>query len=138
MNPTVSALVAYAHFAAIFATLALLIAEIALYDRSLSDERRRTISRIDLAYFGGALAIIATGVLRIETSPNGTAFYTNNPVFWMKLALFMLVALLSIPPTLHYFGRYAASYGAIRRFQAAQLAVFFAIPLCASLMARGV
>ena len=56
----------------------------------------------------------------------------------MKLALFMLVALLSIPPTLHYFGRSAASYGAIRRFQAAQLAVFFAIPLCASLMARGV
>lgn len=138
MNPTLSALIAYAHFAAIFATLALLVAEVALYDRSLSDARRRTISQIDLAYLAGALALIATGMLRIATSPNGAAFYAHNPVFWTKMALFVLVAVLSVPPTLHYLGRYAGSYGAIRRFQAAQLAVFFAIPLCATLMARGV
>ena len=54
------------------------------------------------------------------------------------MSLFILVALLSIPPTMHYLGRYAASYRIIRFYQAGQLAVFFAIPLCATLMARGV
>ena len=37
------------------------------------------------AYLGGALAIIATGILRVMTSPKGTAFYMHNPVFWMKM-----------------------------------------------------
>lgn len=138
MTPTASALIAYGHFAAIFLTLALLVAEVALYTRDLSEAQRRTISRIDLAYLGGAIAIIATGLLRIATSPKGAAFYTHNPVFWTKMSLFVLVALLSVPPTLHYFGRFAASYRIIRWFHAAQVAVFFAIPLCATLMARGV
>lgn len=138
MNPAVSALIAYAHFVAIFATLALLVTEVALYGRSLSEAQRRIISRIDLAYFGGALAIVATGMLRIATSPKGAAFYTHNPVFWTKMTLFVVVALLSVPPTLHYFGLYNTSYRVIRWYHALQLAVFFTIPLYAALMARGV
>lgn len=116
----------------------MLVAEVALYGRSLTDGQRAALSRLDLAYLGGALAIIGTGVLRVMTSPKGAAFYVHNPVFWTKMALFVLVALLSIPPTMHYLGRYHASYRVIRWFQGAQLAVFFAIPLCATLMARGV
>jgi putative membrane protein len=138
VNPVASALIAYAHFAAIFITLSLLVAEIALYARGLPDDLRRVISLLDLGYLGGALALVATGILRVATSPKGTAFYLDNPIFWTKMALFGLVALLSIPPTMHYLGRYRASYGIIRLYQAAQLAVFFAIPLCATLMARGV
>jgi putative membrane protein len=137
-NPVAGALVAYAHFAAIFLTLALLVAEVALYGRALSESQRRTLNRVDLAYLAGALAIVATGMLRIFTSAKGAAFYTHNPVFWTKMGLFVLVALLSIPPTMHYLGRYAASYSIIRAYQTAQLAVFFAIPVCATLMARGV
>lgn len=138
MSPIASALIAYAHFAAIFVTLALLVAEVAMYSRTLSEAQRAVLNRVDLSYLGGALAIIATGVLRVLTSPKGTAFYVHNPVFWTKMGLFVLVALLSIPPTMHYLGRYQASYRIVRWYQAAQLAVFFAIPLCAALMARGV
>jgi uncharacterized membrane protein len=54
------------------------------------------------------------------------------------MGLFALVALLSVPPTMHYLGRYTARYSVIRAYQIAQLAVFFSIPLCATLMARGV
>lgn len=136
--PVLAALVAYAHFAAIFVTLALLVAEVALYGRTLSEQQRRTLNRVDLAYLAGALALIGTGLLRVATSPNGTAFYTHNPVFWTKMGLFVLVAMLSIPPTMHYLGRYGASYATIRAYQSAQLAVFMVIPLCATLMAHGV
>ncbi|HKU66932.1 MAG TPA: DUF2214 family protein [Candidatus Baltobacteraceae bacterium] len=138
MNPIASALVAYAHFLAIFATLALLVAEVAVYARDMPEGRQQLLSRLDLGYLGGALALIATGMLRLTTSPNGAAFYAHNPVFWTKMGLFVLVALLSIPPTMHYLGRYRASYRIIRAYQTAQIAVFFAIPLCATLMARGV
>jgi putative membrane protein len=138
VNPVASALIAYAHFAAILITLALLVAEVVLYGRALSDAQRKALQRIDAAYLGGALALIATGAVRVGTSPKGAAFYLHNPVFWTKMSLFVLVALLSIPPALHYLGRYGASYGTVRGYQSAQLAVFFAIPLCATLMARGV
>lgn len=138
LSPIAAAFVAYAHFAAIFLTLALLVSEVALYGRTLSQAQRRVLTRVDLAYLGGALGLIATGLLRVMTSPKGAAFYTHNPVFRTKMGLFVLVALLSVPPTLHYLGRYAARYSVIRGFQIAQLAVFFAIPLCATLMARGV
>jgi uncharacterized membrane protein len=54
------------------------------------------------------------------------------------MGLFVLVAVLSIPPTMHYLGTYRASYKTIRAYHAAQLTVFFLIPLAAALMARGI
>lgn len=138
VSPIAAALIAYAHFLAIFLTLALLAAEVAIYGPALSEAQRRILNRVDLAYLGGAAALIATGVLRVMTSPKGVAFYTHNAVFWTKMGLFVLVAVLSVPPTMHYLGHYSSSYRTIRAYQTAQVAVFFSIPLCATLMARGV
>lgn len=71
--------------------------------------------------------LIGTGLLRIATPLKGAAFYSRNPVFWAKMGLFGLVALLSVLPTMHYLGRHAASYSVIRAHQTAQLIVFFTI-----------
>lgn len=130
--------VAYAHFVAIFATLALLAAEIAIYGRTMLPSQLETLRKLDIAYLGGAFAIVATGLVRVFTSPKGVAYYQHNPVFWTKMTLFVLVAVLSVPPTMHYLGRYRASYGTIRAYHAAQLVIFFLIPLAAAAMARGV
>jgi len=32
----------------------------------------------------------------------GVNFYTHNPLFWVKMGLFVLVGLLSIKPTIHF------------------------------------
>jgi putative membrane protein len=145
-NPVPAALVAYAHYIAIFATLAILAMEWALYARALPSERLAVLRRVDMAYLFGALAIIATGLLRLFTSAKGVAFYTHNPVFWLKMALFATVGLLSIMPTMHVLrlprsGNVEIArrdHARIRLFIVAELAVFALIPIAATLMARGV
>ena len=146
MSPTAAALIAYAHYLAIFFTLAILAMEWALYSRALPAERLAVLRKVDTLYLFGALAIIATGLLRLFTSDKGASFYTHNPVFWVKMALFLIVALLSIPPTMHYLRlprtgdveEAQRDHDRIRMFIVAELAVFALIPIAATLMARGV
>jgi len=73
----------------------------------------------------------------------------HNPVFHLKLSLFVLVGLLSIAPTLRFLrwrkragadpavGVDALETARAARFVHAQLALVAAIPLLATLMARG-
>ena len=146
MSPTAAALIAYAHYLAIFVTLAILAMEWALYARALPADRLALLRKVDMGYLFGALAIIATGLLRLFTSDKGVSFYTHNPVFWVKMALFLTVALLSIPPTMHYLRlprsgdveETQRDHDRIRLFIVAELVVFALIPIAATLMARGV
>ena len=143
------ALVAYGHFLSIFFTLSCLVAEAALYRRELSATTLAWLRRIDLGYLVGAIAIIATGVARVVHFGKGAAFYQDNPIFWVKMALFVAVGLASVPPTLHYIrtakrlqaGEIViddAVYRRIRFYLTGQLVLFACIPLAATLMARGI
>jgi putative membrane protein len=72
-----------------------------------------------------------------------------NPIFWAKIGVFVIVGLLSIPPTMQIIRwRRAASADAafvpalpevqfVRRYMHCEGAVFFTIPIFAALMARG-
>jgi putative membrane protein len=141
-----SAVLAAAHFLAIFTVLAVLTIEWALYVPAMQRERLELLRKIDLGYLFAALAIVATGLLRVFTSDKGTAFYTHNPVFWTKMGLFAAVGLLSVVPTAHYLRLpkdadvtiEQTPYRRVRRYIAAQLTLFALIPLAAALMARGV
>jgi putative membrane protein len=143
------AIAAYAHYLSIIATVALLMAEAALYAQRLSAEILMRLRWLDRAYGMAAIAIIVTGLLRFFFFAKGPAFYVGNPVFWVKIGLFVLVALLSVPPTVHFvkLGRSSAgrdaiigavTYRRMRGFINAELAVVALIPLAATLMARGI
>lgn len=143
------AIAAYLHFLGIFATLAILAAEAALYRPSMTPATLTLLRRLDIAYLIGAIVILATGLARFFFFAKGPAFYTGNPVFWLKMALFFAVGLLSLPPTFHYIASAKAAsdsgvvippavYRRIRGFIAAQLILFAFIPLAAALMARGI
>jgi len=144
------ALGAYAHFLAIFVTLSLLVSEAALYRDEMTLATLVRLRRIDLGYLFAAIAIIVTGLARVFWFGKGVAFYIENPVFWIKLALFLAVGLLSVPPTLHYLRLSgqpmtdgpvripAAAYRRIRLFLVLQLAIFAVIPLAAAIMALGI
>ncbi|MEJ0097074.1 MAG: DUF2214 family protein [Bauldia sp.] len=69
----------------------------------------------------------------------GAGFYLPNPIFWAKIAAFLIVGLLSIPPTLKII-RWRIAAGddagyvppadevrAVRRFMHAEGMVFFTI-----------
>lgn len=140
---------AWIHFLSIFAAVGFLGAEIAVYRPEMNVAVMTRLRRLDAGYGLAALAIIVTGLLRVFFFGKGVDYYVHNHVFWTKMGLFILVALLSIPPTIH-FPRAArrieggvvridgAAFGRNRAFLFAEAALFVLIPLMATLMARGI
>jgi putative membrane protein len=144
------ALVAYVHYAAMVFIALLLVFELQACVPGLPAARMRYLARVDLLYMVAAVLALATGVLRVVWFGQGAGFYLHNPVFYIKLALFAAVGLLSIPPTLQYLRwmRALKSGGTafaepwqvarVRRYLVAELVLFALIPLMAVLMARGI
>lgn len=145
-----SALVAYLHYVAMMAIAVILVIEYMICTPALSAGRIRQLARIDLLYMGAAILALGSGVARVLWFGKGAAFYLYNPVFYIKLALFVAVGLISIPPTMQFLrwqrglasgaSSVAADYQVLRarRHILAELILFAFIPLMATLMARGI
>jgi putative membrane protein len=143
------AVLAYLHYLAIFLTAFFLLLEWTRCRVPVDDRRARVLRRNDLAYGLSAMAALATGLLRLFYGVKGPAFYLANPAFHAKLGLYILVALLSIGPTLAYrrWSRgfaanagYAVAESAVRRvrvFLLLQILLLLLIPAMAVMMARG-
>ncbi len=144
------ALVAYLHFAAIIVTGAALFTEVLRCHQEMQPPDIRLLARIDVVYAVSALVVLATGLARAFLVGKGFSFYSHNPVFYIKLALYIAVGLLSIPPTLQFRrwnralkageGRVlnGEQISATRNYLLAELVLFLFIPLMAVLMARGI
>lgn len=142
-------LVAYLHYASILLTAGCLTAELAVCRPGLSREQVRLLPRLDLLYFAGALAALATGLVRLFFYAKGVAYYLPNHAFHAKLALYVAIAVVSVWPTLR-FGRWSRAVAAggslpsdpevarTRRLLHVELGLLALMPLMAVLMARGV
>ena len=145
-----SALVAYVHYLGIILCFGALLFERLTLKADLN--RNETISMIiaDVVYGLAGVAILVTGILRVKYFGQGGDFYTSNPVFWIKVSLYILVGLLSLYPTTTYV-LWAIplsknklpdiSQKLVKRFRwiiTTELIGFTAIPFFATLMARGV
>ena len=140
---------AIAHHLCVFTLAGLLLAEVALLRPSLSPERIRQLGGIDMAYGAVAMLIIVVGVLRVSFGDKGADYYIHNWAFWLKMAAFLLVGLLSVPPTLAILGWRrklaadpkfspdAATITGLRRFFVGEIVAFAFIPAFAAAMARG-
>jgi putative membrane protein len=146
----IDALVSYAHFAAVFLLFAFLTVEAMLLRYEVDSKTATLIARVDLWYGASAVLVLVTGLLRLFLGAKGQAFYLENPVFWMKVALFAVVGMLSISPTLMFlrwsramktnpgFTPEDAERRKARRAVMIQIHVAALLPLAAVLMARGV
>jgi putative membrane protein len=97
-----------------------------------------------------ALAVLITGLLRVFYGAKGYAFYVHNPVFHVKVGLFILVGLMSIVPTINIlrwkkqgktlpnFVPTPAEIAKTRRWVMIESHLIIFIPLAAVLMARGI
>jgi len=144
------ALVAYLHFAAMMTTGAALFVQVLRCNQEMQPPDIRVLAKIDILYFISALVVLTTGLMRVFWVGKGVSFYSHNPVFYIKLALFLAVGLLSVPPTLQFLrwnralkageGRIlnGDQIAATRRFLITELSLFPLIPLMAVLMARGI
>ncbi len=145
-----SALIAYLHYVAMMSIAVILVVEYLICMPGMTGTRIRQLARIDLFYMIAAILALGSGAARVVWFGKGAAFYLHNPVFYVKLALFVAVGLISVPPTLQYLrwlrgvkagaAKVAADYQVkrVRRLVLVELVLFALIPLMATLMARGI
>ncbi|MEG2631815.1 MAG: DUF2214 family protein [Comamonas sp.] len=62
----------------------------------------RRLARLDLIYGIAALALLLTGLARLYWGTKGVSWYVSQPLFHVKVTLFVLVAVLSIKPSLTF------------------------------------
>jgi putative membrane protein len=143
------AILAYLHFSAIFVLFAFLCAELVLFRGPLDAWSIRLLGRLDLWYFGAAIAVLATGFLRLGFGPKGPDFYLSWWPIYVKLALFLAVGVISAGPTLRFMRwRRALDHDPawrvddaerrkVRRTIMIEVHLVALIPLVAVIMARG-
>ncbi len=146
----ISALFAFLHFFAVFGIFGAVFLEWQTMSRTPSHADARRIQTCDRWYGIFAMTVLVVGFLRVYFFEKGHAFYTTNPFFYAKLALFAMVGLLSIYPTVRFIKwRPQLSQGQApvvseqeyRRIMAVlrvELLLLLGVALCASLMARAV
>ncbi len=142
-------ILAIAHHLCVFTLAGLLIAEVALLRPGIAGERIRQIASVDAAYGAVAGLIIIVGILRVIFGDKGAEYYMHNWAFWLKMAAFLIVGLLSVPPTLAILGWRRQQkadpaftpdptlVGRLRRFYTGEIIAFAFIPAFAAAMARG-
>jgi len=143
------ALLAYLHYTAIFILFGFLVTEVILFRTSLDERAIRLLGRVDLWYFGSAMAVLATGLLRLVFGAKGPDYYLNAWPIYVKIGLFVAVAIVSVPPTLTFI-RWrraldhdpnwqvpAAELAKVRRLIMIEVHLAALIPVFAVIMARG-
>ena len=147
---TKNAAVAYIHYLSFMLCFAALILERKLIKPDI--DRTSAISMVvtDVVYGIAGLTLLISGILRVIYFGQGTEFYTQNPVFWWKVGIFLFVGVLSLYPTITYISwAIPLSKGQLPEMKSGkvfwigwlinvEIFGFALIPLLATLMARGV
>ncbi|MCT7327787.1 DUF2214 family protein [Ralstonia mojiangensis] len=144
------ALLAYLHYISIFTLIVFLTAEAVVLRPDMTPEIRHRLARYDAVFGFAALAVLITGLLRVFYGAKGYAFYVHDPVFHVKVGLFILVGLMSIVPTINIlrwkkqgktlpnFVPTPSEIAKTRRWVMIESHLIIFIPLAAVLMARGI
>lgn len=145
-----NALVAALHFIGAFGVIATVFAEWLIFNPTPTFADARRLQRCDAWYGLSALIVMVAGGLRVFYFEKGSAFYLGNPVFHLKMALFIAVGLLSIYPTVVFIRWRKATRGntapTMTTEQANRVALFLrlemlllvAMVVAASMMAKGI
>jgi putative membrane protein len=100
---TLEAILAYLHLLAILTLVVFISSEAALCRAEwMNAAVVERLVKVDSVYGAAAIAVLATGAARTWWGIKGAAWYWTNPLLHIKLALVVVVAVLSIFPTLTY------------------------------------
>ncbi|MEL6357928.1 MAG: DUF2214 family protein, partial [Bacteroidota bacterium] len=139
-------LIRYLHFLGIFVWIGTLVAEWTLLQPELPRRTIKRLIKIDRVYGVSAIFVVAMGLLMWLGVGKPAEYYSNNPLFILKVTLAIIVGLLSIYPT-RFFSRQRKGEDLdtmivipvrVRQLVLAQLLTMIVIPLLATLMAAGV
>jgi putative membrane protein len=144
-----STLFAFLHHLCAFTLVSAVAIEFALIrsELTLASARRLQVTDLVLGIAAGALLFI--GLLRVFFFEKGPDYYWHSHAFIAKFSLFVVMALVSIIPTVEFLSwRKATSAGHLPAISArklklvtsvihGELAAIVIILLCAAIMARG-
>ena len=146
---TLEAIQAYLHLLAILTMVVFIASEAALCRvQWLNAAVVERLAKIDRVYGIAALAVIATGVARTVWGIKGSAWYWTNPLLHAKLTLVVVIAVISIFPTLTFirWRKAVRNNGALpgeaeikktRKLVMVQAHLLAIVPLIAVFLARG-
>ena len=146
---TLEAVLAYLHLLAILTMVVFISSEAALCRvQWLNAAVVERLAKIDRVYGIAALGVIATGIARTVWGIKGTAWYWSNPLLHVKLTLVVVIAVISIFPTLTFmrWRKALRRNGALpdeaeirktRKLVMVQAHLIAIVPLVAVLLARG-
>ena len=141
-------ILAIAHHLLMFGLLALLVMELMLIREGIAGNRLARLGSLDLGYGTLAGLLLAVGFARVFFGLKDPSYYFANVFFWLKIACFLLVGVLSVPATRMIVAwrararldpAYVPPAGEIataRRYMHAEAVFFVLIPIFAALMAR--
>ena len=132
------------HHILVFALFAVLFAEFAMVRLGMDAAAVTRVQSLDAWYGVLAGLIIIVGFARAIFAAKGWDYYVHNVFFWAKIATFVMIGLLSIPPTLAFlkWRRMGLSpadeaVASVRRYLLIQVALFAPLLTFAAAMARG-
>jgi putative membrane protein len=141
---TLDLILAIFHHILVFALFGILFAEFFVVRAGIGREAIVRIARIDLFYGLLAGLIIIVGFSRAIFAAKGWAYYQHNLFFWAKIATFVIIGLLSVPPTLAYVqwrrvdtAPTDADVKRVRFYLHLEVALFPLLLIFAAAMARG-
>jgi putative membrane protein len=146
---TQDAILQFLHISAILALVVFITSEAAICrpEWMNADIVNRLVT-VDRIYGIAAMAVLVTGFIRIYWGTKGAAWYWGNWLLHLKLTAFVVVALISIAPTLRFlrWRRAVRADGTLpsadevrrtRKLVMLQAHIIPFIPLAAVFLARG-
>lgn len=97
-----AALFAFLHHVSAFTLFAALAVEFVLVRSTLTVESARKILRADMIFGISAGVLLLAGLARVFHFEKGATYYFHTWTFIAKLALFVIVGLISIIPTMEF------------------------------------
>ena len=94
-------IVAWIHYVSIMLMIASLLGEHLLLKPELAMSEARTIQRLDIVYGASATIVLVTGIFRMFLE-KGAAYYNQHIGFHILIGIFVIVALLSVYPTVNF------------------------------------
>lgn len=142
-------LFAFLHHVAAFTLVAAIALELVLLRGELTLFSARRLQVADMILGIAATVLLVVGLARVFWFEKGAVYYFSSHAFLTKLALFIIVGLLSIVPTMEFLSwRKAVQAGEVpavaapklkrvRMIVHIELAAIVLILLCAAIMAKG-
>lgn len=146
---TLEALLAYAHILAILSLVVFSTSEAALCRSEwMNAQVVERLVKVDRIYGIAAGLVLVTGLARTWWGVKGTGWYWTNSLLHLKVGVFVVIALMSIKPTMTFirWRRELRASGALpdeaqvrqaRRWVMVQAHVIALLPLPAVFLARG-